>query len=77
VLLQVKMAEERVEAERLLAFLRWFEPCAPEVIPKNSILREFIGHSILDELTWHHDFVFRKRKEKNEHRKGEGQSGMD
>jgi uridine kinase len=76
-LLQVKMAEERVEAERLLAFLRWFEPCAPEVIPKNSILREFIGHSILDELTWHHDFVFRKRKEKNEHRKGEGQSGMD
>lgn len=36
-----------VEAKRLLAFLEWFLPCQPEPIPDNSILREFIGGSIL------------------------------
>ena len=38
---------ERVEAERLLAFLDWFHPYPPDTIPSNSILREFIGGSIL------------------------------
>jgi uridine kinase len=38
-----------VEAKRLLAFLEWFEPCGGELIPDNSILREFIGGSILQD----------------------------
>jgi len=47
-LLQVEPSSPRhVEAKRLLAFLQWFEPCGPELIPDNSILREFIGGSIL------------------------------
>lgn len=38
-----------VEAKRLLSFLQWFEPCnACEHIPDNSLLREFIGGSILE-----------------------------
>lgn len=36
-----------VEAKRLLTFLRWFEPCDADLIPDNSILREFVGGSIL------------------------------
>ncbi len=36
-----------VEARRLLAFLEWFLPIATEWVPDNSILREFIGDSIL------------------------------
>lgn len=39
-----------VESKRLLAFLQWILPCAPDLVPDNSILREFIGGSIL------HDF---------------------
>ncbi len=40
-----------VEARRLISFLRWFLPCRDtEMIPNNSILREFIGGSILDEF---------------------------
>jgi uridine kinase len=35
------------EARRLLAFLEWFFPCSPEMVPDNSLLREFIGGSIL------------------------------
>jgi len=50
-LLQVRDPILRIEAERLLAFLRWFEPYATENIPGNSILREFIGGSILREFT--------------------------
>ena len=47
-LLQVEPSSPRhVEAKRLLAFLQWFESCGPELIPDNSILREFIGLSIL------------------------------
>ena len=47
-LLQVKPSSpRRVEVKRLLALLQWFERCGPELIPDNSILREFIGHSIL------------------------------
>ncbi|MGB9889745.1 MAG: nucleoside kinase, partial [Anaerolineae bacterium] len=39
----------RVEAKRLLAFLEWFIPCPPDMVPGNSILREFIGGSILQD----------------------------
>jgi len=41
---------EYVEVKRLLAFLEWFLSCEPDMVPDNSILREFIGGSIL------HDF---------------------
>jgi uridine kinase len=40
-------SEEHVEAKRLLAFLEWFLPLDIDLIPDNSILREFIGGSIL------------------------------
>jgi uridine kinase len=50
-LLQVPLGTpEFIEAKRLLAFLDWFIPCDDELVPDNSILREFIGDSIL------HDF---------------------
>ncbi len=42
---------EYVEAKRLLAFLEWFLPINPDLIPDNSILREFIGGSILKNFT--------------------------
>jgi uridine kinase len=38
---------EWTEARRLLAFLEWILPCSAEFIPDNSILREFLGGSIL------------------------------
>lgn len=41
---------ERVEAERLLSLLRWFTPCPADLVPDNSILREFIGGSIMEEF---------------------------
>ncbi len=41
-----------VECKRLLAFLQWFLPCPVELTPDNSILREFIGGSILDGLVF-------------------------
>jgi len=45
---------EHVEAKRLLSFLEWFLPLDTELIPDNSILREFIGGSILEHFTpWH------------------------
>jgi uridine kinase len=40
---------EHIEAKRLLSFLQWFEPCPSDLVPDNSILREFIGGSILTE----------------------------
>ena len=47
-LLQVEpTSPHRVEAKRLLAFLEWFVPCTPDLVPDNSILREYIGGSIL------------------------------
>jgi len=46
-LLQIQDPAVRVEADRLLSLLRWFEPLAPNNIPSNSILREFIGGSTL------------------------------
>ncbi len=42
---------EYVEAKRLLAFLQWFEPIDEKLIPDNSLLREFIGGSILKGFT--------------------------
>lgn len=41
---------EYVEAKRLLAFLGWFLPIKEDLIPDNSILREFVGGSILAEF---------------------------
>jgi uridine kinase len=38
---------EHIEAKRLLAFLEWFLPMQADLIPDNSILREFVGGSIL------------------------------
>ena len=46
-LLQVKAPRPRIEADRLLAFLRWFYPYRSQNIPGNSLLREFIGGSTL------------------------------
>ena len=46
---------EYIEAKRLLAFLEWFLPLDIGLIPDNSILREFIGDSILKEFKlWDH-----------------------
>jgi uridine kinase len=42
---------EYIEAKRLLALLEWFRPIVPALIPENSILREFLGESILREFT--------------------------
>lgn len=45
---------EYVEAKRLLAFLDWFLPVKSDMIPDNSILREFIGGSTLKSFSlWH------------------------
>ncbi len=41
---------EYIEAKRLLAFLAWFRPLSLEFIPDDSILREFIGGSILEQF---------------------------
>ncbi len=50
-LLQVKPdTPEYVESKRLLAFLAWFRPLSTEFIPGDSILREFIGGSILEQF---------------------------
>jgi uridine kinase len=37
-----------IESNRILSFLQWFEPAPPRHVPDNSILREFIGGSILE-----------------------------
>jgi uridine kinase len=36
-----------VESRRWLSFLQWFLPCTSDLVPDNSILREFVGGSIL------------------------------
>lgn len=47
---------EYIEAKRLLAFLEWFIPIDLDLIPDNSIIREFIGGSILKEFKiWQHN----------------------
>jgi len=38
---------EYIEAKRLLAFLEWFLPIDIDLIPENSLAREFLGGSIL------------------------------
>jgi len=44
---------EYIEAKRLLAFIEWFLPMDTDYVPDNSILREFIGNSILKDFkTW-------------------------
>ncbi len=42
---------EFIEAKRLLAFLEWFLPIDVDMIPENSIVREFIGGSVLKDFT--------------------------
>jgi uridine kinase len=41
---------EFIEAKRLLAFLEWFLPVDANLIPANSIVREFLGGSSLKEF---------------------------
>lgn len=43
---------QRVETKRLFAFLQWFQPVAADVVPENSILREFIGGQALENFHW-------------------------
>jgi len=40
-------AQEYIEARRLLAFLEWFLPLDVNLVPANSIVREFLGSSSL------------------------------
>lgn len=48
-LLQVESGTlERVEANRLMAFLQWFDPLSLDYVPNDSILREFAGGSIME-----------------------------
>jgi uridine kinase len=42
---------EYIEAKRLLAFLEWFLPLDVNLVPDNSLLREFLGDSILRNFT--------------------------
>jgi uridine kinase len=41
---------EYIEAKRLLAFLEWFLPLDLDLIPETSIVREFLGGSILKDF---------------------------
>jgi uridine kinase len=48
-LLQVDRESPRyVEVKRLLAFLSWVRPTSVEYVPDDSLLREFVGNSILE-----------------------------
>jgi len=38
---------EHIESKRLLSLLEWFRPLDVDLIPDNSLLREFMGYSIL------------------------------
>lgn len=52
-LLQVQPeTREYLEAKRLLSFLKWFRPASPQVVPENSILREFVGGSALESFNF-------------------------
>jgi uridine kinase len=42
---------EFIEAKRLLAFLEWFLPLDMSLVPETSIVREFLGDSILKNFT--------------------------
>ncbi len=51
VLRQVQFGNpEYIEAKRLLAFLEWFLPIDVSLVPENSIVREFVGESILKDF---------------------------
>jgi len=41
---------DHIEAKRLLTFLEWFSPLDHDLIPDNSIIKEFIGESRLKDL---------------------------
>jgi uridine kinase len=41
---------EYIEAKRLLAFLEWFLPLELDLIPETSLVREFLGGSILQDF---------------------------
>ena len=43
---------EYIEAKRLLAFLEWFLPLDADLVPENSIMREFLGGSVLKNFKW-------------------------
>ena len=46
---------EHIEAKRLLKFLEWFLPVSTEYVPSNSLLREFVGESLLTNFSlWEH-----------------------
>ncbi|MDH3943759.1 MAG: nucleoside kinase, partial [Anaerolineae bacterium] len=48
--------EEHIEVKRLLALLEWVLPCDGDLVPDNSLLREFIGGSILKDFhLWQRD----------------------
>lgn len=48
--------EEHIEVKRLLALLEWFLPYPGDLVPDNSLLREFIGGSILKDFhLWQRD----------------------
>ncbi|MBI3269991.1 MAG: nucleoside kinase [Planctomycetes bacterium] len=50
-LLQVRPGTpEHIESNRLLSFLDWFHPAPPTLVPDNSLLREFVGGSILEDF---------------------------
>jgi uridine kinase len=59
-LLQVKFGTRaHIEANRLLSFLGWVQPFTPEqtrLIPDTSLLREFIGDSILHDYHPYHPY---------------------
>ena len=68
-LLQVERdTPEHIEAKRLLSFLRWVRPLDDRLIPGNSLLREFVGGSIL------HDYMPGERVGQPRGRQG-GQQG--
>jgi uridine kinase len=47
---------EHIESKRLLSLLEWFLPLDTSLIPDNSLLREFIGGSILKDFKlWRHN----------------------
>ncbi len=41
-----------VEAKRLLKFLQWFQRIDRDLVPENSLLREFVGGPALEEFHW-------------------------
>jgi uridine kinase len=46
-------ATEYVEARRLLTFMEWFHSCDASFVPEDSILREFIGGSVVSDFVPH------------------------